>query len=194
VDSPTAFFLKGKIMAKVSMPLMSGQASGSFGKALVFGYRKGSNVVRSLVTPANPMSIGQVTARNIVRVTGAAQKFANACLDVGAGRSVTDKAALIAATPAGQTWNSFLVQSMTGPQALDYEAATTLWGTLSANHAAWESASTGLTPPFSAVAQYGAKNVGATAMTPGEVFFHYTYGLYKAGISDVPGAVPPVYA
>jgi hypothetical protein len=181
-------------MAKVSMPLMSGQASGSFGNALVFGYRKGVNVVRSLVIPANPKSADQAIARNIVRVCGAAQKFANACLDMGAGRTSTDKALLIAAAPAGQTWNSFLVFCMTGALAISYDAATTLWGTLSANHAAWESAATGLTPAFPEVAQYGALDAPGTNVTPGLAFFHYQYGLYIAGLAAVPGAVPPTYA
>ena len=181
-------------MAKVSGPLMSMGASGSFGGALVFGLRKGANIVRQLVTPANPKSADQATARNIVRVCGAAQRFANLCVDLGASRLVTDKAALIAAAPSSQTWNSYLVFCMTGISALTYDAAGTLWASLSANHAAWETAATGLTPAFAAVAQKGALDASATAITPGEVFFRYTYGLYIAGISAVPGAVPPTYA
>jgi hypothetical protein len=194
VDFPTAFFLRSSIMAKVSGPLMSMGASGSFGGALVFGLRKGQNVVRQLVTPANPKSADQAAARNIVRVTGAAQRFANLCVDMGAGRLVTDKAALIAATPSGQTWNSYLVFCMTGVNAATYAAAVALWGTLAANHAAWETAAAGLTPAFPDVAQKGALDAAAPAITHGEVFFLYTYGLYIAGISAVPGAVPPVYA
>lgn len=181
-------------MAKVSGPLMSMEASGKFSGALVFMRRKGANVVRKLVTPANPMSANQEIARNIVRACGAAQHFANLCVTMGAGRSTTDKAALIALAPANQTWNSYLVFCMTGVDALNYEAATTLWGTLAANHAAWEAAAEGLTPAFPSVAQKAAGGAGATALTPGLVFFHYTYGLYIAGISAVPGAVPPVYA
>lgn len=41
-------------MAKVKGPLMSMEASGAYGGTLVFGQRKGSSVVRQLVTPANP--------------------------------------------------------------------------------------------------------------------------------------------
>ena len=51
-------------MAKVSGPLMSMDASGKFGGALVFSKWKGRNVVRQLVIPGNPNSAGQEAARN----------------------------------------------------------------------------------------------------------------------------------
>ena len=181
-------------MAKVSGPLMSMNASGAFAGTLVFANRKGQNVVRNLVIPANPMSTDQVTARNIVRVCGAAQKFANVSTLKGDSRASTDKALLIAAAPNGQTWNSTLVKGMTGAQALVYDAATTLWGTLAADHAAWEAAAGGLTPVFPEVAQYLANNVADTPMTAGEAFFHYQYGLYSLGIAAIPTGVPPTYA
>jgi hypothetical protein len=48
-------------MAKVVMPLMSGQASGQFNQTLVF---QKNNVVRTYVVPANPNSVDQQTVRN----------------------------------------------------------------------------------------------------------------------------------
>lgn len=182
-------------MAKLTGPLMSLDARGGFGGALVFSGWKGRSTVRQLVKPANPMSTGQVTARNIQRVTAAAQKFANACLLHGAGRTKTDKALLIAAAPAGQAWNGNLVFGMTGAGALVYQAATTAYNALLAgDKTAWDVAAAALVPVIGQVAQYTAGNVPAAAMPGGEVFFHYQYGLYSLGIAAIPAAVPPVYA
>ena len=50
-------------MAKVKGPLMSMEASGKFGGALVFGTWKGRPTVRQLVTPTNPQTQGQEDAR-----------------------------------------------------------------------------------------------------------------------------------
>lgn len=182
-------------MAKVSGPLMSMQASGAFAGTLVFANRKGQNVVRQLVIPANPMSANQQTARNMVRVTGAAQRFANLEANIVAARVVTDKAALIAATPAGQTWNSYLVKAMIGVGAVTYAAGQAAWGVLTGpNKTAWDDAAAALTPPISAVAQKTLGGGAGVALTGGNVFFLYTYGLYAVGLATIPGAVPPVYA
>ena len=182
-------------MAKVTGPLMSMSASGKFGGAMVFASRLGQNVARNLVTPANPMTIGQVTARNIVRVCGAAQKFARLSVLHGAGRLVTDKVAITAITPQGQTWNGHLVKLMTGTGAVNYTAATAIWTALAAGEkAAWDSAAAGLTPAILAVAQKGAGNVPATAMTAGQAFLHYQYGLFVGSIAAIPAATPPTYA
>jgi len=50
-------------MARVSGPLLSVDASGKFGGAMVFGKWKGRNVVRQLVIPKNPKSAKQVGVR-----------------------------------------------------------------------------------------------------------------------------------
>lgn len=182
-------------MAKVQGPLMSMQASGKFASALVFANRLGTNVVRELVTPSNPMSAGQETARNIVRVCGAAQAFVNATTLKGDGRLVTDKALLAANTPPGQTWNSYLVKLMTGVGATVYTAATAAYAALLAGEkTAWNDAAAALTPAILAVAQKAAGGVPATAMTAGEVWFHYQYGLYAGGYRTIPAGTPPVYA
>lgn len=49
--------------AKVSGPLMSVDATGQFGKTLVFAKIKGRNICRQLVIPANPRSVGQQAVR-----------------------------------------------------------------------------------------------------------------------------------
>lgn len=182
-------------MAKVSGPLMSMDARGKFGDTLVFSGWKGRPTVRQLVTPTNPQSADQVASRNRVRATGAAQHFANLCALLGAGRLVTDKAAIQAITPSGYAWNGFLVDSMIGAGGLTYTAAQAAWDALAAGEkTAWDTAADGLTPAIPAVAQQVAGGGAGTPLTSGNVFFLYTYGLYAMGITTIPGAVPPVYA
>ena len=60
-------------MAKVTLPLMSLAAEGSVGGALVFGRLKGQNVVRILVTPANPKTVGQTAQRD--KLSGAVSEW-----------------------------------------------------------------------------------------------------------------------
>lgn len=173
---------------------MSMEASGGFAGTLVFGKWKGRPTVRQLVVPANPKSQGQQNARNIIRVGGAAQRFANLSTRKGAGRTMTDKAALIAVSPADQAWNGYLVKSMTGINAATYAAATAAYAALTApNRAAWDAAAAGMVPAIMEVPQKGVGGVPAASMTAGEVAFHYQYGLYLAGIAGAPGAVPPTY-
>jgi len=182
-------------MAKVTGPLMSMGASGKFGGALVFANRIGTNVVRALVTPANPMSDGQMTARNIVRVCGAAQHFANLSLENGEARTITDKAGLKLQTPQGQTWNGYLVKLMTGVNAATYTAASAAYAALtSGEKTAWDTAAAELTPAVAEVAQKAAGGVPAAALAAGEVWFHYQYGLYIGDLASLPSSVPPTYA
>lgn len=182
-------------MAKVSGPLMSMDARGAFAGALVFSNWKGRPVVRQLVTPSNPASADQMAVRNHLRVTAAAQHFANLSTDLGAGRLVTDEEAIRAVTPSGFAWNGHLVKSIIGAGGVTFAAAQAAWAALTApQKAAWDTAAAGLTPGIPAVAQKTAGNVAATPLTAGNVFFIYTYGLYSMGITTVPGAVPPVYA
>lgn len=182
-------------MAKVSGPLMSMDARGGFAGALVFSNWKGRPTVRQLVTPANPMTTGQVDVRNRLRVTGAIQRFANANLQHGDSRSATDQAAIMAVTPSGYAWNGHLVKTVVGAGGITYTAARTAYAALTGGQkTAWDTAAAALTPAIPAVAQKSAGNVSATPLTKGEVFFIYQYGLNVLGIAGVPGATPPVYA
>ena len=183
------------LCAKVSGPLMSMTASGAFAGTMVFAQRLGKSVVRHLVTPANPQTANQMSTRNAVSVAGAGQKFANTDLLLGAGRTVTDKAALKAVTPAGQTWNAFLVKCIIGKGEVNYTAATAAHTALGATPiAAWETAAAALTPAILAVAQKAVGGAAATPLSAGTVYFHYQYGLSIALGVAAPGAVPPVYA
>lgn len=181
-------------MAKVTGPLMSMDARGKFGNTLVYSGWKGRPTVRQLVTPTNPMSTNQEAARNIVRTCGAAQHFANLCALHGGGRSVTDKAAIMAVTPSGQAWNGTLVKGMTGAGAITYEAAQAAWALLTGGEkTAWDNAAAALVPAIPAVAQMAAGGIPSTPLTGGNVFYIYTYGLYSLGITTIPTATPPSY-
>lgn len=183
-------------MAKVTGALFSMDASGKFGGALVFGKWKGRATVRKLVIPANPKSGDQEIARNMVRVLGAGQHYANVTVQKRSGEALTDKAELIALAPAGQAWNGFLVKSAIGTNQISYGDAENAWTALtSGEKTAWNMAADALSPPIPQVAQKAEGGAAATNATSGNVFFHYAYGLYLAGAMDtVPGAVPPTYA
>lgn len=182
-------------MAKVSGPLMSMDARGAFAGTLVFANWKGRPTVRQLVKPSNPATTAQVGVRNELRVTGAAQHFARASSQHGAGRSVTDQQAILAVTPSGFAWNGHLVKTIVGAGGVNYAAAETAYAALtSGQKTAWDTAAGGLTPAIPAVAQKIAGNASGTNKSAGEVFFIYTYGLYLLGITTVPGATPPTYA
>lgn len=54
-------------MAKVTAPLLSLDAAGTFGKTMTFGKWKGRHYVRQRVTPTNPNSANQQTQRSKFR-------------------------------------------------------------------------------------------------------------------------------
>lgn len=174
---------------------MSMGASGKFGGALVFASRLGQPVVRQLVIPGNPMTIGQEDARNIIRATGAMQSHVNLDLLHGDGRLITDKALLMANSPAGQTWNSYLVKIVTGVNAATYAASAAAWALLApADQTLWNNAAAALTPVILAVAQKGAGGVPVASLTAGRVWYQYQFGLFAAGLAPAPQAgIPPVY-
>lgn len=183
-------------MAKVSGPLMSMDARGAFGGALVFSGWKGRATVRQLVIPANPQSTNQQAARNAVRVLGALQVFASHSVLQGSGRSVTDKSLLTTNAPSGQAWNGYLVKGVIGSQRLTYDAARTAYALLTGgNKTTWQAAAAALTPPVPDVAQVDALGVPGTPVDQGEVWYIYQYGLYSMGLAPAPVAgTPPTYA
>lgn len=85
-------------MAKVTAPLGSFNASGKIGKALVFFGHLGRNVVRGLVTPANPQTEGQGDNRLMLGALGRSAKAVVRFSDW-----YVDAKPLV---PAGQTWVS----------------------------------------------------------------------------------------
>jgi len=91
-------------MAKTTAPLMSFSASGKIGKALVYFSHLGRNVVRGLVTPANPKTEAQGDSRLLL---GAIGRSARAV--VSPSDFLTDAKTV---TPAGQTWVSYLITNV----------------------------------------------------------------------------------
>lgn len=91
-------------MAKVSGPLMSMDASGKLGNAIVFSKWKGRNTVRGFVIPANPRSAGQQTQRAKVAAAGRFVSF----MEFGSPL----QASANAAAPSGQSGAGYLVSLM----------------------------------------------------------------------------------
>lgn len=91
-------------MAKVTGPLMSMDASGKLGDAIVFSKWKGQNYVRQFVIPANPQSALQGDTRQIVGGTG------RAAGKVAVTSPFNVKLGLKNVIPAGQSKQSYLVK------------------------------------------------------------------------------------
>jgi hypothetical protein len=102
-------------MTKVVAPLGSFSASGKIGKSLVFFSHLGRNVVRGLVTPANPKTTGQGDNRLLLGALGRAAR-----VPLFGGQFLT---ALKPVIPAGQTWVSAMIRDVralySSPTALD---------------------------------------------------------------------------
>lgn len=88
-------------MSKVVAPLGSFSASGKIGKSLVFFSHLGRNVVRGLVTPANPKTTTQGDSRLLLGALGRACRAV-----VNPSDWLTDAKTV---TPSGQTWVSYLI-------------------------------------------------------------------------------------
>lgn len=182
-------------MAKVKGPLFSMEASGAYGGALVFAQRMGKPVVRKLVTPSNPNAAGQETSRNRVRIMGAIQRWLNQTALTASGETETDKSLIAAICPAGQRWNSYLVDQGVGKGGVNYSAAETAWAGLDGTQqGAWDTAAGALTPAFNSVKQTEAGGGEITAASPGKVFFIMRYTLHLMGLADAPTATPPTYS
>lgn len=89
-------------MAKVSGPLLSMDASGQIGKAMVFSKWKGRNYVRNYVRPANPQTPAQQESREAL---GAGGRF-NSFVEEGSTADGVYKGL----APAGQSGASFFVR------------------------------------------------------------------------------------
>lgn len=165
-------------MAKVTAPLGSFSASGKIGKALVFFTHLGRNVVRGLVTPANPQSTTQGDSRLLL---GALGRAAHA---IASPSDYLTQVKLV--VPAGQTWVSYFIRSMislygsgtTGVQALVTAAA----GQSATNWAA-QAATLGLTSLSIPYATTSHTSIPASAML---------YALAQNAIS-IHGANPDVF-
>lgn len=107
--------------AKVINPLLSMEASGQVGNALVYGKRKGANVVRIYTIPSNPKTLDQMANRAFLAVAGKVSKVADL--------TETVVAYIKTITPSTQTWNSYYGKEILGPLNANIEAAKTAYNT-----------------------------------------------------------------
>jgi hypothetical protein len=108
-----------KAMVVVTMPLMSGTASGSLGGAITFDKR---GFVRQLVQPANPKSDEQGNVRQMLL---AVQKGLTKL-----GETVITAVKTVA--PVSYRWNSYLVKQCIGANSSEFDASITAFAALGA--------------------------------------------------------------
>lgn len=179
-------------MAKVTGPLMSMSASGAFAKSMVFAANKGRNIVRQLVTPANPKTSAQIAVRNKLRVAAAIQKVINRTTQQATAVAMRDEVALRNKAPSGQTWNATVTAEVVGALGAKYTAATTAYAGVTAND--WNTAALALATPYAALTMPNPSGSGTVTVTAGEQFFRHVYALYTAGVINTPPSTPPTYA
>lgn len=102
-------------MAKVFGGLLSLDASGKFGRTLVYSKWRGVPYARLLVTPSNPRTALQVATRVALGVVGKVTKRADRL-----GSEVTFIKTI---TPAGQSWNSYFGKEIVGASLVNFDAA-----------------------------------------------------------------------
>lgn len=109
-------------MARVTGPLMSVDASGTYAKSIVFSKWKGRNYVRELVTPTNPKSAKQLGVRSMMHFLAKAW----AAIKIAHGASW----ATIATARAISTFNAYVSENLVSwqgftPPTQTYPAAAT---------------------------------------------------------------------
>ncbi len=116
---------------KLTGPMHSDAASGSFAKVLVASVWKGNAYMRLRVIPKNPKSDGQAEARTKLGVVGYAESF----ILRPTKANPTDKSQFwvdaVAAAPAGQSWISYATRSQVGTGASTFDATHTAYAAVS---------------------------------------------------------------
>jgi hypothetical protein len=174
------------------MPLMSGSASGSFAKAMVFSTNKGRNIVRQLVTPANPNTPAQRLVRNKLAVAAAIMAVINRTTLIRTGSTVRDEVGLRNYAPSGQTWNATVSAEVIGPYGAKFTAAGTAYAAQTA--ADWQTAALALAVPYANLSLPNPSGMGTVSVTAGEQFFRHQYALYTTGVLTSAPTVPVAYA
>ncbi len=129
-------------MSKVTGPLASLDASGQFGKTIVYSKWKGRNYGRLKVTPANPQSNDQAEARLYLGCVGKTNKMVE-CLSKGDSGDSVLYTQILAKTPSDQSWMSYFAKTQLGIANANIKAfrlaytalgsaAKTLWGAAAA--------------------------------------------------------------
>lgn len=113
-------------MAKVTLPLMSGSASGKIFQAVVFSIWKGRAYVRGLITPLNPRSNAQAEARLYMGSCGKNNKAIESLSQGDTGDSVL-YTQIKAKTPSDQSWMSYFQKTQIGFEFANILAARASW-------------------------------------------------------------------
>ena len=119
-------------MARIIGPLFSQEARGQFGKSVVFTRRRGQNVARGYVIPANPQTANQVAVRITLAISGIVSRRVRATNWTYAGEANTWIQFWSGRVTTGEVWNSALVSAMIGPGRATYTAALAAYNALSA--------------------------------------------------------------
>ena len=109
-------------MAKVTGPLFSQEARGQFAQTAVFNRRRGQNIVRSYVIPANPMTANQIIQRIKLAAVGIITRRVRATDWKYAAVAQTIIEFYQGRTRTGEVWNSALGREMFGPGNATYDA------------------------------------------------------------------------
>lgn len=169
-------------MAKVTMPLMSGSASGQIAKGIVFAGWKGIQYVRKYVIPANPMSTGQGDYRILMGGAGRVAGKVTVAGDINAQFGV------LGVVPAGQSKQSYLVKYILN-HLLNIKVTPTAYSAIQALYVAHtakagfdsEAAALGLTT-------FDVDYATETAMTGGCQLYILATALIAIGLTGEPYA------
>lgn len=110
-------------MSKVFGGLLSLDASGKFGRTIVYSKWRGVPYARLLVTPSNPRTALQVATRVALAAVGKVTKRADL-----SGDEVTFIKTI---TPAGQSWNSYFGREIVGAGLVNFDAAKSFYNNVS---------------------------------------------------------------
>ena len=133
-------------MAVVVGPLFSQEARGQFGKSVVYGRRRGQNVVRQYGVPSNPESDNQIAVRISLAIGGLVSKRVRATNWTYAGETMTWIMFWSARVRTGEVWNSAMVRAMMGPNRINYTETKTQYDALDTpTQTLWQTAATNAT-------------------------------------------------
>jgi len=161
-------------MAKLVMPLLSGEAGGKFADTMVYFYWKGRHVVRRWVVPSNPRSANQKRIRTNLAAMGKNLKAI-----ITTGDAVAIETLIRAKTPANMIWNAHFCK-----QTVDYIKTPANYTTLLSDH-------TNAIIPFTefrlAALTLGMETIVSDTIydkdvTPGFQLFMGAYAAYKLGL------------
>ena len=120
-------------MAKLIGPLFSQEARGAFARSIVFNRRRGQNIARSYVVPANPQTANQIAQRIRLAVGGLITRAVRATDWTYAGQMQTWIEFWRGEVREGEVWNAAMVGAMMGPGNATYIARLAQYEALDAN-------------------------------------------------------------